>query len=274
MLSSETDRLTRAVVCRPRQAYFQVEDLQAHNILEVPDRDTSLRQHRRLRQTLQAFGAEVIDAAELEGHPNAVFTRDAALCTPCGYVRLRPGIATRRAEGYWMAALLDELGEPRAGQILPPGTVDGGDVVLCGRTVFVGLTRRTNAAGLQQLAELLTPMGYEMRTVVLPADILHLDKVLMPVAPERLLVCTDIVSAKVLQGFDVIGIAWVDGATANVICLGAGEVVAAESNSKAIRRLDRAGINVHALNLSEFAKGAGGPNCLIMPVARQSDSGP
>lgn len=220
---------------------------------------------------LSDFGAEVIDAPELPGHPNSVFTRDTAVCTPQGYVELRPGIDTRAAEGRWMASILDRANEPCVGRIVPPGTVDGGDVVLFGNLAFIGLSGRTNRAGADQLSALLGPMGYEIREVPLPGHILHLDKVLMPVDPGRLIVCNAVVPESVLEGVAFLPIAYHAGSTANIICLGEGQVIVGDTNAGALAALEGAGLKVREVSVSEFVKGAGGPNCLIMPVARLKD---
>ena len=270
MLSSEADLLKRVVVCTPHTAYYDIQDLAAHNILAVADRRTAVGQHDRLKAVLESSGADVIDIPELAGHPNSVFTRDTALCTPEGYVQLLPGIETRRTEGRWMASALDDLGEPRVGQIHAPGSVDGGDVLLFGQVAFVGLSGRTNAAGYRQLSGCLGKMGYETRPVSLPDSVLHLDKVLMPVGPDKLLVCPDIVPRAVLRGFDRVDIPFNDRSTANIICLGNGRLIVADTNQGAMDALDRENCTIHRLEASEFVKGAGGPNCLILPVERTS----
>jgi len=271
VLKSETDRLSKVIVCSPGREYLNVRDLAAHHIFEVADPEKASLQHDRLKSVIKTFGAEVIDVPEPENHPNAVFTRDTALCTPGGYIELLPGLSTREAEGRWMAAVLDQLGEPCAGKIKPPGTVDGGDVLLCDHVAFVGLSKRTNPEGCYQLSDYLKEMEYNVRVIPLPDSILHLDKVLMPVNPERLIVCTDIVPAAFLDGFEVIPIAFNDTTTANVICLGEGELIVGDTNRDVIRRLSDKKLKIHPLDISEFVKGAGGPNCLIMPVSRAFD---
>lgn len=268
MLFSEADRITRVIVCSPREEYYRLENLKAHNILEVADRKTAMAQHDQLKKLLADFGAEVIDPPELVDHPNSVFTRDASMVTPQGYIELRPGIESRLAEGRWLAGVLDELVVPRAGEIVAPGAVDGGDVVLFGKIAFVGLSHRTNWAGCDQLTKLLTPMGYQTRPVALPNRILHLDKVLMPFRPDKLLVCTDIVDKSVLEGVDHLPIEFGDTSNANIICLGAGEVIVGDDNQGALEGLADQGLTIHRLPISEFSKGVGGPNCLIMPVER------
>jgi dimethylargininase len=268
MLRSEGDRLSCAIVCTPTDEYYRVRDLRAHNIVQRAHRDRAMHQHDALKAALRAFGAKVVDLPELANHPNSVFTRDAGLCTPGGYIKLRLGIATRRGEAAWMARALDALGEPRAGEITAPGTVDGGDVVLAGSVAFVGHSVRTNREGVQQLAAHLEPMGCEVRTISLPDAILHLDKVLIAVAPDRILYCSEYVDEGVTKGFHTIDIPFGDAATANVICLGENQVIVERSNKRAIDALTANGLVVHQLDLSEFVKGSGGPNCLIMPVER------
>jgi len=269
MLRNEGDRLTRVVVCSPREEYFSVADLEGHNFIQPPDRDLAIRQHDGLKSILRDFGTEVVDIPELARHPNSVFTRDTALCTPFGYIRLRLGLDTRRGEERWMSDALESIGEPCAGEIKVPGTVEGGDVILVGSVAFLGRSIRTNDEGVAQLSSLLRGMGYEVRTISLPESILHLDKVLMAAGPTRMLSCSDSIPKESIKGFEVIEVSCEGRSTANIICLGNNQVIVDRSNRTVLTRLEEHGLSVHAIDLSEFAKGAGGPNCLIMPVERK-----
>jgi len=268
MLKNEGDRLTRVVVCTPGDEYFLVSDPAKHNIIEPTDPERAIRQHDTLKLCLSDFGAEVIDVPELPDHPNSVFTRDAALCTPNGYIKLRLGLDTRQGEEEWMGRLLDSLGEPFVGSIEAPGTVEGGDVVLAGSVAFVGRSVRTNKEGVEQLGGLLRAMGYEVRAIRLPDSILHLDKALMLVGPEGVIYCRDLIAEDSLRGFHTVEIRYGGPSTANIICLGENEVIVEQSNREVASQLEASGLTVHELNLSEFVKGSGGPNCLIMPVER------
>jgi N-dimethylarginine dimethylaminohydrolase len=113
-------------------------------------------------------------------------------------------------------------------------------------------------------------MGYEMRVIALPDAILHLDKVLMALGSREVLYCRELVSPDNIDGFEGMEIPCGGDTTANIICLGDGELVAHRSNELVVERLEAAGYRVHTLDLGEFAKGMGGPNCLIMPVRRDS----
>ena len=269
MLRNEGDRLSRVVVCTPQEEYFRVSDLKKHNIAQLADRNQAIQQHDMLKSKIRAFGSEVIDIPELANHPNSVFTRDTALCTPDGYVKLRLGLDTRQGEEEWISQVLDSIGEPCVGEIKAPGTVDGGDVILAGSVAFVGRSIRTNDEGVKQLAAFLSAMDYEVRVVCLPDSVLHLDKAMMVVGPSRILYCSELIPDDRLKGFDVIEVSCGGRTTANVICLGGKELIVEHSNREVIESLEANGLVVHDLGLSEFAKGTGGPNCLIMPVERK-----
>jgi dimethylargininase len=268
MLGSEGERLTRVVVCTPGDGYCNAHNLEKHNIIESPDRDRAIEQHDALKDCLRTFGAEVIDVPELPGHPNSVFTRDTALCTRLGYIELRMGLETRRGEEEWMSRILVSLGEPLFGRIEAPGTVEGGDVILAGSVAFVGHSIRTNEAGVEQLASFLTAFDYDVRVIPLPDSILHLDKVLMLAGPDRAIYCRDLIPKDSLRGLDMIEVVCGAGVSANIICLGGNEVIVERSNRTVAKHLEARGVVIHQLDLSEFVKGSGGPNCLILPVER------
>jgi len=271
MLKNEGDPLESVVVCAPGTEYFQVTDLVTQNMNEIPDPDETARQHGEMVRLMTAAGARVIDVPELPHHPNSTFTRDVALCTPAGYVELRMGLPARRGEPAWMAAALDRLGEPRAGTIEAPGTVEGGDVILAGDVAFVGLSNRTNEEGIRQLTALLAPMGYEVRVSDVRGRYMHNGGAMSMVGPRRVVACAGVFGERYFDGFDVIEVPNRDYAPSigNVICLGEDEVIAnVAENLTTIEILEAEDVRVHRLDLSEFRKGAGGPTCLILPVER------
>lgn len=270
MLRNEGEHLRRVVVSTPLREYFAVVDTKAHNMNELADPETTVRQHRALQQAMADAGADVIDAPELGGHPNSVFTRDASLVTPEGYIELRMGIDTRRGEEAWLGRVLEDHGEPRVGAIEPPGTVEGGDVILLGKVALVGHSARTNESGVNQLSALLERMGYDVRVTEV-RGYLHVGGAISAIAPERLLVVRDDYASGFLDGFDIVEVDKRGPSTGNVICVAPNEVIANEAeNREAMEVLDASGVTVHGVDLSEFRKGAGGPTCLVLPVERAS----
>ena len=270
MLRNEGDSLTKVVVCTPRQEYFRIDDLKAHNINAIADQAQTMEQFNRLKSAMTQFGAEVIDVPELSGHPNSVFTRDVSLCTPEGYIKLRLGLPARRGEGEWMAKILGSLGEPCAGEIKNPGTVEGGDVILVGPVAFVGHTRRTNSEGVKQVSALLTKIGYKIRTISITDRYLHLGGAMSAIGPEKILCCQGVFPSDFFKGFDIVAVPHAGPSTGNVICLTGDEIIANVSeNLDAIEILERQNVKVHRIDLSEFRKGAGGPTCLVLPIERK-----
>jgi dimethylargininase len=269
MLKNEGDRLSRVVVCAPSHEYFNVKNLKDQHIHMVADPNKAHQQFGVLKTTMEAFGCEVIDVPELANHPNSVFTRDTALCTPRGYIKLRMGLAARRGEEEWIARILESLREPCAGEIKEPGTVEGGDVILAGSVAFVGISKRTNEQGVKQISAILKDMDYQVRKVVVRDPHLHLGGAMSAVGQERVLCCKDMFPKDFFIGFDTIDISCRGTSNGNVICLGNNEIIAnTAENVEAIYALEKQGMIIHGIDLSEFRKGAGGPTCLILPVER------
>jgi dimethylargininase len=265
---NEGDRLTKVVVCTPGDEYAGVTDTEAHHIAAAADRDNAVRQHGALTAVLESFGCVVIDIPELAGHPNSVFTRDTALCAPSGFVRLRMGLPTRRGEEEWMAARLSSLGERCIGTIEEPGTVEGGDVILAGSVAFVGRSDRTNQAGVDQINDILSREGFEVRSAGVPEPFLHIGGAMSIVSPRLVLACSGIFPPGFFRGFDSVEIECEDFSGGNVICLGDGEVLADAANMRMVSLLEAGGLTVHRIDLGEFVKGIGGPSCLVLPVER------
>jgi len=264
----EGDVLRKVIVCTPEWEYTHPDALERHNLTALADAQRALEQHRALVERLRAFGAQVIDAPELPGHPNSVFTRDMAVVTRAGYIQLRMGLPTRLGEDEWMAQALRAQGLEEAGRILPPSTVEGGDVILAGRVAFVGISRRTNSMGAWEIKGLLSRLGYEVRVTLVRGPSLHLGGMMSVIGPEQVLACADLFPERFFAGFEVLKVPRADFISGNVITLGQREVIVEERNTSAQRLLAEAGFIVHRLDLSEFVKGTGGPSCLILPVVR------
>ncbi len=271
MVRNEGDRLRRVIVCSPRKEYFRAGEPEEHNIAEIADPLTARRQHDLLKSVMADEGCEVIVLHELEGHPNSVFTRDTAVLTPEGFIRMRMGLPSRSGEEDWIAEALEALDVPCAGSVEAPGTAEGGDVILAGRIAFIGRSGRTNAAGADQVRAILARQGYDVRTHDIPAPFLHLGGAMSMIGPQRVLCAANVFDASFLAGLDVLTVPGASFAGANVICLAEDHVVACRSGGAAAGLLLAHGVRVHITDLSEFIKGSGGPTCLILPVDRRQE---
>ncbi|MBN2541733.1 amidinotransferase [bacterium] len=269
MVKNEGDKLTRVVVCSPISEYFNVKDPELHNIREVANRTRALEQHDSLKAVLSTSGCEVIDIPELPGHPNSVFVADPVLSIPEGYIRLRMGLPTRQGEEEWLAYHLNKLGEPCLGTIQPPGTVEGGDVILSGKVAFIGRSRRTNEDGIKQLTYYLRAMDYQIRLAIIPPPFLHLGGAMSLLGPESTVSCNGIFGKGFFEGFNNINIECKGFVSGNVISLGNYRIIAGTANKEVANILERAGFDVILIDLSEFIKGSGGPTCMIQTIERR-----
>ena len=127
-------------------------------------------QHTAYEQALSDAGLELIPLPNLPDNADAVFVEDTALLLGEHAVITRPGIASRADETQSTAAGLAQYFELHR---IGSGFVDGGDVLRIARTLYVGLSSRTDAAGVKALAELVQPLGYEVVEAGL-RDCLHL----------------------------------------------------------------------------------------------------
>lgn len=270
MVRNEGDRLVKVAVCAPKKEYFCVAEPGLHNIEQVANRDQAIKQHQEFCRIIQQAGVDVIKIPELSDHPNSVFTRDTCVCTPCGFIELRMGLASRQGEEHWMARFLEGVGYKKCGMIHEPGILEGGDIILAGNVVFIGRSRRSNDAGIHQLKGLLEVMDFEVRIADVPSPRLHIGGMMSMVGSKRILCCEELFPKNFFDGFETISVPAENFISGNVIYLSENTVIAEEKNSSAISCFEQAGMFVHAVNLSEFVKGRGGPTCLIMPLERGS----
>ena len=131
----------------------------------------AIEQHRQYQAALAELGVHVEVLPSGPDMPDGVFVEDPAIVLDEIAVMTRMGALSRRGEGETLARALAKYRELR--HIVEPGTLEGGDVMRIGKTLYVGYSRRTNVAGIQQLATMLHPLGY----FVVPVEVqgcLHL----------------------------------------------------------------------------------------------------
>src|SRR5262249_25329602 len=115
-------------------------------------------QHAAYADALAAGGWMSRQAPVAEDCPDSVFIEDTVVVCEDLAVLARPGAPARRAEVAGVAGIVGSLGL-RTARIEEPGTLEGGDVLQAGHTVYAGRGGRTNGAGIRQLRALLAPLG-------------------------------------------------------------------------------------------------------------------
>jgi len=227
------------------------------------DVDRARRQHSAYRVALRDAGARVVVLPALDDLPDAVFVEDTTVVVDELAIVATMGAESRRPESAPMAAALARY--RRIHRLLPPATLDGGDVLRVDRTIFVGLTPRTNASAVEQMTALLTPLGY--RVVGVPiTECLHFKSACSLVAPQTVLVNPAWVSPDIFDGFDVLVVDPAEPGAANVLVIGERVIVPAGS-PRTLARLRLEGLGATAVDVSELQKAEAGVTCMSVLIA-------
>jgi dimethylargininase len=237
-----------------------------HLAREPIDYPRAVAQHGRYVALLDSLGLGVTRLPAEPELPDAVFVEDTAVVLEEVAVMTNPGAASRRPE---LASVREAL-RPwrRLAQIDAPGTLDGGDVLQVGRTLYVGLSSRSNVAGARQLHELLAPFGYRVETVEV-RGCLHLKSAVTTVRDDLLLLNPAWCDADVFAPTASIEVDPTEPSAANVLHLDDCVILDA-AYPKTAARLRARGVTVHVVDLSELAKAEGAVTCCSLVFSQSS----
>lgn len=221
------------------------------------DIDRARAQHLDYLRLLMALGCRVLTLPAEPQWPDAVFVEDVAVVLDEVAVMTRPGAASRRDEG---AAVAEALRAYRPlHRIEAPATLDGGDVLRVGRTLYVGQGARSNAAAVAQLQSILEPFGYRVRGVA-THDCLHLKSAVTQVAGDTLLLQPQWVDRGIFDGMRIVEVDPDEAHAANALRVG-GVAVLPACFPRTRQRLLDAGIGVATVDVSELQKAEGAVTC-------------
>jgi len=202
----------------------------------------------------------VLDASD--SFPDSVFVEDAALCLQEGAVVMRPGAPTRLGEAAETAPHLKQLyGEVH--HILGEGFIEGGDILTTEREILIGLSARTNKAGVDEFTRLVNDWGYKVRVVDTPADVLHFKTDCSLLDEETVLSTQRLSATGCFKGYRVIHTADGEEACANSIRFN-DLVIMPAGFPKTRDTLMQAGFHIREVGNTEAAKLDGGMSCLSL----------
>lgn len=214
-------------------------------------------QHRDYQRALEILGCRLVSLPAEPELPDSVFVEDVAIVLDEVAVLTRPGALSRRAEVASMAKAL--RGYRPVSAIAAPGTLDGGDVLHIGRTLYVGESARSNAEGIAQLRELLAGHGYAVQGVP-TRGCLHLKSAVTQLGDDTLLLQPLWVDRDRFADFQVIEVDPAEPHAANVLRIGDALVMPASFPRTRQRLLD-AGFHVMTVDVSELQKAEGAVTC-------------
>lgn len=217
-------------------------------------------QHNQYCRQLAARGCRITVLTENQHFPDAAFVEDTAVVFDELAVITRPGAASRRAETALIADTLRPL--RRLVEIKAPGTLEGGDILTIGRTVFAGLSSRTNLEGIEQLQAFLTPWGYTVIPVTVSGS-LHLKTAITAVSSQTLLVNQEWIDTTPFEKFELIAVPAAEPWAGN--CLGFEDnILMPAGNPITVAHLQQRGFSVTEIDISEFQKAEAGLTCMSL----------
>jgi len=249
---------------------------------DMPNIDEAHNEYDQFRRILEKSGANIIDLPSHETLTiDSIYTRDSILISPKGLILCNMGRASRTPEARSNAEVYKSFGHQVAGEIVAPGTLEGGDFIcLDEHHAAVGLGPRTNKEGIAQLQAILGE-EVDLHIVELPApehtaDVLHLMSIISPLNKDLTLIYRTLMPTQFIEWLEQLGIAFVDVPEAeylpmgcNVLALGPRQVLMLENLPGVKSGLEVAGCSVTTYKGLEISrKGEGGPTCLTRPLVR------
>ena len=229
---------------------------------EPIDVDLARRQHAAYERLLGELGYRVESLPPAPDLPDSVFVEDTAVVLDEVAIVTRPGAESRRPETPAVARALEPY--RRLEHLEAPATLDGGDVLRLGRTLYVGETSRTNRLGVAQLRGLVEPLDYRVETVPV-AGCLHLKSAVTEVAEGTLLLNPAMVERGVFTRLDKIEVDPAEPLAANVLRADEAVIVPAH-HPRTRRKLEALGLEVYSAEATELAKAEGGVTCCSLLV--------
>lgn len=214
-------------------------------------------QHHEYEKALEDLGCHVISLPAEPDLPDAVFVEDTAVVLDRVAIITRPGAVSRRAETVSIASALKPYRELRF--IHAPGTLEGGDVLRVGKTLYVGISTRSSQRGIEQLGQAVAPFGY----TVLPVPVngcLHLKSAVTQVGPDSLLINRAWANPADFHGMQIIEVDPLEPFGANAIWMGNCAIYPA-SWKRTRNRLEKEGIIIRTVDVSELEKAEGAVTC-------------
>jgi dimethylargininase len=237
------------------------EGLVTHIERQPVDVELALRQWQEYVDALHGTGWTTVEVPAIEECPDSVFVEDTMVVYGDVAVIARAGADERRPEAAAAEETVADQGY-RIVRITEPGTLDGGDVLKIGSTIYVGQGGRTNAAGIEQLREAFN--SADVRAVPVQ-KVLHLKSAVTALPDGTVIGYEPLVDNRdVFDSFRPVP----EEPGAHVVLLGADRLLMAASAPKSAELFAGLGYVPVVVDISEFEKLEGCVTCLSVRLRR------
>jgi N-dimethylarginine dimethylaminohydrolase len=270
----EYDVLKRVILCEPKYMTIRevINETQEHFKDVGIHIEIAREQHRKFIDTLKAYNVDVILLPPIEKYHEQVFTRDIGFVL--GQIAFVAEMANEVRQGE-EDILKNRLEEDKVSYYnLIGDEIEGGDVMIDGKSIYVGLSNRTNQQAIQHLQSLLPE--YEVVTVPFEPKYLHLDCVFNVISEHEALYYPGVIEKEVenllASRYELIAVSKEEQFTlgTNVLSIGKQRVFSLPINKNVNRELRNRGYEVIEVDISEIIKSGGSFRCCTLPLLRES----
>jgi N-dimethylarginine dimethylaminohydrolase len=270
--ANEYDVLKRVILCAPQ--YMTIREVINETQKEFEDEGihikTALAQHREFVRTLEAHGVEVILLPYHKKYPEQVFTRDIGFTLGQTIFVAKMAHDVRIGEEDVLKRWLED--EEMSYYSLAEDRIEGGDVVIDGKTIYVGLSNRTHPEAVEHLQGLLNQ--YEVKPIPFKAKYLHLDCVFNVISSDVALIYPPALTKEDIDLFssryELIEVTEEEQFTlgTNVLNIGNKKILSLPVNKQVNRQLRNRGFEVIEVDITEIIKSGGSFRCCTLPILR------
>jgi len=219
-------------------------------------------QHHEYVNALATLGCQIVELPAETDLPDSVFVEDAAFILPEVAVITRPGADSRKPETESIIQALSPY-LPLI-HVTEPATVDGGDVLVLGKNIYIGLSTRSSGSVIEQLQNLLDNYGYKVIGAEMH-DCLHLKTAVTRVDDKTLLINKNWVAPSYFTGYNLIEVDPSESFAANCLPVGDG-IIYPTAFPKTKQKLEDKGFKVTTVNVDELAKAEGAVTCCSLII--------
>jgi N-dimethylarginine dimethylaminohydrolase len=272
---TEYDTLKRVILCQPQ--YMTIRDVinetQKHFQNEGIHIERALEQHDNFVQTLRSHGIEVILIPYHKKYPEQVFTRDIGFTLGETVFVADMASDVRKGEENVLRQWLEDEGFSYYNIV--GDHIEGGDVIIDGKTIYVGLSNRTNQKAADHLQRLLS--NFEVKAIPFKERYLHLDCVFNVVSPEIALIYPEALTEEDIKLFssryELIEVSKEEQFTlgTNVLSIGNKRILSLPVNKNVNKQLRDRGFEVIEVDITEIIKSGGSFRCCTLPILRTNE---
>lgn len=250
--------LAKAAFAITRKISPRFNECEITHIERTPiDLEIARAQHEQYVQALQTLGCEVIELPAEPNLPDSVFVEDTAFILPEVAMITRPGADSRKPE---IESIIKALSPHKTLlQVTEPATVDGGDVLILGKNIYIGMSLRSNSQAVEQIQNLLKDYGYTVTGMEMH-DCLHLKTALTKVDDQTVLINPNWVDVSHFKDLQWIEVDPAEPYAANCLPVN-GQIIYPTSFPKTTKKLESHGCNILPVEVDELAKAEGAVTC-------------